>query len=105
MQTSIERRRLTDTMADEPVNPWLVLAQCAAGLMIVIALVVMVVSDERVLNGRTGTSAKPLRADAAAAPISEVYRRKVFDERRARFQADPARRDSAHETLAPMAIR
>jgi hypothetical protein len=64
MLSSSERRRLERTMADEPVNAWLVLSECAAGLAIVALLVVLAVSDERVMSGSLAQGVAPQRAVA-----------------------------------------
>ena len=91
-----ERRKLMKTIADEPVNAWLVLTKCAAGLAIVVQLVVMVVSDERVMSGSLAQGAEPPRA-AAAGMSAEEHRKQVFVERHQRFQGDAGRRSVASE--------
>lgn len=68
MQSSIERERLMKTMHDEPANAWAVLAGCAAGLAIIALLVVMVVSDERIMGGTATQGTKLPRAAASARP-------------------------------------
>ena len=96
MQSSSERRRLVKTMADELVNAWLVLTKCAAGLAIVVLLIVMVVSDERVMSGSLAHGAAPPRA-AAAGMSAEEHRKRVFVERHERFQGEAGQRSVASE--------
>lgn len=91
-------------LAAEPANAWLVLAKCAAGLMIVVALVVLVVSDERVLGGIAGTATNPPRA-AAAGIDTEMHRRQMFDERRVRFHGNPGQHGVASEALEPVVLK
>ncbi len=99
MQSSIERRRLLKMMSDEPINGF-AMAKCAAGLAIVVLLVVMAVSDERVIGGSVAQGTTPPRA-AAAEVSAEAHRKQVFDERRQSFQGDAERRSVASEAVKP----
>lgn len=96
MQSSSERRRLEKAMADEPVDAWLVLTKCATGLAIVVLLVVLVVSDERVMSVYLAQRAAPVPA-AAAGTSAEEHRKQVFAERRQRFQGDAGQHSVASE--------
>lgn len=96
MQSLSERRRLVKTMAEEPVDAWLVLAKCAASLAIVVLLVALVVSDERVMSGSRAQGATPPRA-VVAGKSAEEHRRQVFVERHQRFQGNGGQRSVASE--------
>ncbi len=100
MQSSIECRRLLKMMSDEPINVRFAMAKCAAGLAIVVLLVVMAVSDERVIGGSVAQGTTPPRA-AAAEVSAEAHRKQVFDERRQSFQGDAERRSVASEAVKP----
>ena len=100
MQSSGERKQLLGTMYQEPVNPAVILAECAAGLAIVVLLVVMAVSDGRVIDGAAAQGTIPPRA-AAAGVSAEAHRKHVFDGRRQRFQGNAERRSVASEAVEP----
>lgn len=91
MQSSSEPRRLMKTMADEPVMAWRVLVECAAGLAIVVLLLVLVVGDERVMGGYLAQREAPTRAGAAGMSADE-HRKQVFVERHQRFHGNAGQR-------------
>jgi hypothetical protein len=91
MQSSSECRRLMETMADEPVMARWELVKCAAGVAILVLLLVLVVSDERVMTGSLAQREAPPRA-ATAEMSAEEHRRHVFDERHQRFHGDGGQR-------------
>lgn len=72
-------------MMEQPVNAWLVLSECAAGLAIIALLTVLVVSDERVMSGSLAQAVAPPRTATAGMSI-EAHRKHVFYERRQRFE-------------------
>ena len=96
MQCTSERNRLVETMAEEPVNAWLVLTRCAASLAIVVLLVALVVSDSRVMDGSIAQGAVSSRT-AAAGESMEEHRRRVFVERQQRFKGNTGQRSVASE--------
>jgi len=58
MQTSSERRRLIQQMYQEPAHPWIRVALCAAGLVILMLLVLVDFrGDERSVVPSTSVSA------------------------------------------------
>ena len=79
-QSSGERGTALQTMNDANTNAWVVLAECAAGLAIVVMLVAMVVSDERVMSDTRAQGAAAPRAAAAAMSAGE-HRKPDYVER------------------------
>ncbi len=100
MQSSSERKQLLDTIYQEHVNPAVIIAECAAGLALVVLLVTMVISDERVMGGSAAQGTTSPRA-AAAGASAEAHRKQVFDERRQRFQSNAEQRSVASEAVEP----
>ena len=96
MQSSSERSKLMNAVADEPVMPRWELAKCAAGVAILVLVLVLVVSDERVMTGSLAQREAPSR-DAAAGMSAEEHRRHVFAERHQRFHGDRGQRHVASE--------
>jgi hypothetical protein len=44
-----EHRSLMEVLDDDPVNAWVIIAECVAGVALIALLVIMVVSDPRVM--------------------------------------------------------
>jgi hypothetical protein len=93
MLSSMQRKRLLEQMKEEPeARNWIVLSKCGAGLAIIVLL------------GFIGASAghrddDPVQAKETATQIqaAEEHRRKLFDERRARFEQQVQRNRLARQ--------
>ena len=101
MLSSVERRRLLKVIDVEPINAWMVLAKCAAGLVVIVLVAAVGFSQP----ADRGTS---LAAAAVAVPVTgrfdqsaQEHRKQVFDERRQRFQGNAARHSVASEAVEP----
>ncbi len=103
MQSRVERERLLKLMGREPVGSWLVLARCAAGLAVIVLIVIFGLGAP--INVVAPTPKPAAVAAAAGAPAnmrSQPHRKLVFDERRARFEGGADRHSIASEAAQPI---
>ena len=96
MQITQKHLKLLRGTSDEKVMRIRAIAQCAAGLLIVLLLAVIGFSSDGLRDGN-GTTVSTVTAGMRA----EEHRKQVFDERRQRFQSNAEQRSVASQAVEP----
>ncbi len=102
MQSSAQRRRLLKAMYAVPLHGWMVLAKCAAGLAVIV--LIALIGKDASIDASTPTPRPAATAAAAGGGANvraEPHRKKLFDERRSRYEAGANRNSVAGKAVKP----